>query len=274
MKRPVAAPALAALLALLPLSSLGAHELYLKLTSYFVPASAARVRVPVLNGTFTASEGGVSRDRVDAIALAGPGGRRALGVESWEAVRDSSFLTIPLGAPGSYLVGATTRPRVITLQPAAFAAYLREEGLEHVAAARRAAGESERPARERYAKHVKAVFQKGGPRTAGVDAVLGHPAELVPVANPYSLGVGDTLDVRCMLAGRPAPGEVAIAGGTLPSGRPIAPRRLRADAAGLVRVPLVAPGRWYVRFIHIERLAADSAADYESRWATLTFAVR
>ena len=273
MTRPAAA-ALAALLTLAALGTLGAHELYLKLNSYLLPTSAARVRVPVLNGTFTASEGGVARDRVAAIAVVGPAGRRAVGADAWEAVGDSSFVTVPLGAPGTYLVGAATRPRIITLPPAAFAEYLREEGLEQVVSARPPAGESERPARERYAKHVKAVFQKGAPRTPGFEAVLGHPAELVPLANPYSLGVGDTLDVRTLLGGRAAPNEVVIAGGTLPSGRAIAARRLRADAAGLVRVPLVAPGRWYVRFIHIERLRADSAADYESRWATLTFAVR
>ena len=266
--------AITALLVLAPLSSLAAHDLYLKLNSYVLPGSASRVRVPVLNGTFTKSEAGVAPDRVAAITLVGAAGRRAVSVDAWEAGRDSSFVTLALGEPGTYVVGASTRPRTLTLGPAEFAAYLREEGLGRVADARRAAGESGRPARERYAKHVKAVFQKGATRTAAFDAVLGHPAELVPTANPYSLGVGDTLAVRCLLGGRPAPGEVVIAGGTLPSGRAIAGRQLRADSAGVVRVPLVAPGRWYVKFIHMERLTGDRTADYESRWATLTFGVR
>ena len=261
-------------LAAAPLAAGPAHDLFLKLNSYVLPASAARVRVPVLNGTFTASETGVTSDRVAAIALAGPGGRQTLGADAWEAGRDTAFVTVALGAPGTYVVGATTRPRTITLAPAAFAAYLREEGLGAVLEARRASGDAARPARERYSKHVKAVFRKGATPTPGADAVLGHAAELVPLGDPTALGVGDTLVLRLLVDGRPAAGEVAIAGGTRPRGPAIAPRRLRADVGGLVRVPLVAPGRWYVKFIHMRRLAGDRTADYESRWATITFGVR
>jgi len=272
MKPPALAPAVIPVL--VPPSSVAAHDLYLKLNSYMLPASATRVRVPVLNGTFTTSEGSVAAERVAAIVLASTAGRQTLSPDAWHSRRDSSFLTLALGAPGTYVVGAATRSRTITLAPGEFAAYLRGEGLGHVLAARRAAGEAERPARERYAKHVKAVFQKGAPRTAGFDAVLGHAAELVPIANPYSLGVGDTLRLRALVNGRPAAGAVVIAGGTLPTGRAIAARQLRADPAGLVHLPIVAPGRWYAKFIHIERLVGDATADYESQWATLTFGVR
>lgn len=266
--------ALAALLLAAPLSSLLAHDLYLKLNSYFLPASTARVRVPVLNGTFTKSEGGVSPDRLADLSLVGAAGRAAVARDAWEARRDSSFVSLALGEPGTYVVGASTRPREITLKGPAFNAYLRSEGLGRVVEARRAAGELARPARERYSKHVKAVFQKGAPRTAGFDAALGYPAELVPMANPYSLGIGDTLAVRCLVDGRPAPGEAVIAGGVRPSGATIASRQLRADSAGVVRIPLLAPGRWYAKFVHMQRVSGDSTIDYESKWANLTFGVR
>jgi hypothetical protein len=266
--------AVAALVLLVPLSTVAAHDLYLKLNSYLLPAGATRVRVPVLNGTFTKSQAAVTTDRVTGLALASAAGTQTLAADAWEARGDSAFVTLALGAPGTYTVGAATRPRTLTLKAAEFATYLREEGLGWVNDERRRAGEAERPARERYSKHVKAVFQKGVPRTAGFDAVLGHAAELVPLTNPYTLSVGDTLVLRALVDGRPSPGEVAIAGGVLPTGRAIAGRRLRADDAGLVRVPLVAPGRWYVKFINMRRLTGDAAADYESKWATLTFGVR
>ena len=34
------------------------------------------------------------------------------------------------------------------------------------------------------------------------------------------------------------------------------------------------PGRWYLKFIHMARLEGSPDIDYESKWATLTFAVR
>jgi len=51
-------------------SSLAAHELFLKLATYFLPAETP-VRVLLLNGTFSKSEGVVARDRI-------AGGARAL----------------------------------------------------------------------------------------------------------------------------------------------------------------------------------------------------
>lgn len=271
---PLRHAATALVLTATPLAARPAHDLFLALNSYVLPASAARVRVPVLDGTFTARATGVTADRVAGIALVGPGGPRAFTADAWEAGRDGAFVTVALGAPGTYVVGATTRPRTVTVAPAAFAAYLRDEGLGAVLAARRASGDADRPARERYANHVKAVFQKGAAQTSAADAVLGHAAELVPIGNPYALAVGDTLVLRALVDGRPAPGQVALAGGTRPRGATIAARRLRADDAGLVRVPLVAPGRWYAKFTYVRRLDDDRTADYESRRATITFGVR
>jgi hypothetical protein len=272
---PALGAALAALLLLLaPSSALLAHDLFLKLNSYFLPTGATRVRVPVLNGTFTKSESALAADRLADLSLVSAAGRQTLSTDAWDARRDSSFVSLVLAAPGTYVVGASTRPRTLTLQPGAFNAYLRDEGLTHVLAERTERGELAEPARERYAKHVKALFQKGAVRTPGFDAALGYPAELVPTENPYALGVGDTLVVRCLVDGRPAPGEAVIAGGVRPSGATIAARRVRADSAGLARIPIVAPGRWYAKFIHMERVTTDRTVDYESKWATMTFGVR
>src|SRR5687767_6766053 len=54
-----------------------AHDLFLKLDSYFLkPNSTASVRL--LNGTFAASDGVVSRERFRAISLHGPSGQGKL----------------------------------------------------------------------------------------------------------------------------------------------------------------------------------------------------
>ena len=73
--------------------------------------------------------------------------------------------------------------------------------------------------------HLKTVFQKGAPRTEAFATVLGYPAEVVPLANPYALGIGDTLLVRCLADGRPVVGAPVFAGGTRPSGAAIPARR-------------------------------------------------
>ena len=53
---------LVAMLLMITATVLLAHDLFLKLDSYFVPPSSA-VRVAVLNGTFSSSEGAVKADQ-------------------------------------------------------------------------------------------------------------------------------------------------------------------------------------------------------------------
>jgi uncharacterized GH25 family protein len=121
---------------------------------------------------------------------------------------------------------------------------------------------------------VKAVVQVGDRRTDAYATALGYPAELIPLDNPYALRPGGTLRVRALVEGEPVANQHVVAGGRTPSGARIAQRAVRTDSAGIARVRVSSRGTWYVKFIHMERSAADTTIDYESKWATLTFGVR
>lgn len=248
-----------------------AHDLFLKPESYFLPPQST-VRVAVLNGSFTASEASVTPDRLRDLSLVGPAGRHALSHDAWKPAGDSTWLTVETGAAGTYLIGASLFPRALTLAAAEFNAYLKEDGIPDILEARTRAGELDRPSRERYQKHVKTLLQVGESRGDAYATVLGYPAEIVPLANPYAAHVGDTLAFRCLLDGKPIGNQLVIAGGER-EGRPIAERAARSGADGVVRFPLDAAGKWYVKFIHMERMVRDTV-DYESKWATVTFELR
>jgi hypothetical protein len=63
-------------------------------------------------------------------------------------------------------------------------------------------------------------------------------------------------------------------GGRTVAGARVAQRSTRSNADGVARIPLDRTGAYYVKFIHMQRLSGDVEANYESRWATLTFAMR
>jgi len=262
---------LAAGLALIT-TSLAAHELFLKLATYFLPPDT-EVRALLLNGTFTTSENSVSRDRFADLALAGPQGRTSLDTTGVSPQGDSTLVRFRTGGPGTYVLGLSVRPREIALTGEQFNGYLREEGLDEVLAERTRTGTLGEPARERYAKHVKAIFQVGDGRSEQYAAGLGYPAEIVPLENPYGLRPGDGLRVRCLIRGQPAGGLVVLAGGTSESGSPIREVRARTDSAGIATVPLGTAGRWYVKFISMRR-STEPGLTHESQWATLTFQIR
>jgi uncharacterized GH25 family protein len=249
-----------------------AHDLFLKLDSYFLqPNSKATVRV--LNGTFQKSDGAVARERLADLSLHGPGVVTS-SVDSivWRAEDKTSVMEIQTGGSGTYLVGISTKPREIALKAADFNNYLKEDGLPDILAARKKNNELGKDSRERYSKHVRAVFQVGDVRTDDYKKPLNYPIEIIPQQNPYSLKVGQAIAVLCLLDGRPLVNQFVIAGWESKDGKLISVNT-RTDAKGIARFKLSSAGKWFVKMIHMEP-SSEPGLNYESKWATLTFEIR
>jgi hypothetical protein len=258
---------------------LDAHDLFLKPEAFFL-APNTELRLRVLNGTFTTSEAGVTRERLRDLRLAGPAGVTQGDTAAWQTREKESRWRIRVGEAGTYVGGASLLPRVLRLEAKEFNAYLAEDGIADVLADRRRSRELDLPARERYSKHVKALVSVGQGSSSGSDtayrAQFGYPAELIPVDNPYRLRPGATLRVRALVDGAPVANQIVLAGGHTARGEKIRERQTRTDSAGIARVLLRSSGVWYVKFIRMRRVevVASDSVDYESKWATLTFALR
>ena len=164
--------AFAALLFALSASALFAHDLFLRPARFFVP-EYSDVKIHVLNGTFTKSEGSVTRDRGRALDLVAPAGLVQLDTSAWVASGDTTVLTLRTGRAGTYVVGASTRPRELRLEAKEFNSYLATDGVPDILAARRRSRELGKAARERYPPHVKAVLEVGGAYSTGHERVFG-----------------------------------------------------------------------------------------------------
>ena len=253
-------------------ATLRAHDLFLVPASFFVkPGSSITVRV--LNGTFDSSEAAVAANRIRDLTLVSPSGRSAISKDRWKGTGTTAEFTVRVASVGTYLIGVSTSPRTIHLDAKQFNQYLSEDGIPDVLSDRRRTGEDTLAASERYSKHVKAIVQAGNVLNAGFDAVLGYPAEIIPLSNPYALHLGSELRVRAEVDGRPVGNQPLLYGGRNARGGKIAERSVRTGAYGEARIPIGARGSWYIKFIHMEKVAHDSV-DYESKWATLTFGMR
>ncbi|MDQ3243867.1 MAG: DUF4198 domain-containing protein [Gemmatimonadota bacterium] len=260
------------LLMLFAAGALNAHDLFLRLDSFFLtPGSTARIRV--LNGTFSKSENSITRDRIRNLSIVGSAGVVQADTSMWASTGDTSIFRLKLDSAGTYVIGASLLPREITLKAAEFNQYLSDDGIPDVLAARRKSGQLGTDATERYSKHVKALIQVGSARTA-IDKALGYPAELVPLDNPYSAQSGGWLRVRADVDGSPVGNQLLVTGGRTPRGGRFTERRMRTDANGVARIRIAEKGQWYVKFIHMVPVTGQDSLDYESKWATLTFQVR
>lgn len=182
---------------------------------------------------------------------------------------------------GGALFGYVSDFTPVTLDPGAFDRYLADEGLSLAQAARRAAsarGAGARPGLERYRRCAKAWI--AGDDAARATTPLGFPLEIVPGTIP---GTGPTLDLRVLRDGRPAAG-LLVKAWRAPLGGDGTPRadatrdsmavafRGITDARGAVRVPVGGSGEWLISAVEMVRSADAAAAEWESTWASLTFA--
>lgn len=150
-----------------------------------------------------------------------------------------------------------------------FEAYLAEEGLSAVRELRRRHGQSAAPGRERYSRSLKALLDVGAGRE-GADRPLGLDLELVAGSNPYRLQPGEALTVVVLYRGKPLAGALVDAfplDGASPDICAV------SGEDGRVELRLPASGGWAVATTHMVEAPAGSGADWESLWASLTFAI-
>ncbi len=249
-----------------------AHDMFLRADRSIIPPQSD-VLIRLLNGTFSQSENSIVRSRVRDASMVGPRARVPIDMSTWTESGDTTTFHVRVGGPGTYAVGVSTTASVIALPADTFNMYLRDDGIPDILAQRRTRNELNKPAKERYHKHVKALLQVGDSLAKGFDAVFGYPAEIIPLANPYGLRAGATLRIRVLVDGKPVPNQYILFGGRDAKGGRIEQRNTRSTADGTARIPLTSAGDWYVKFINMTRVASDTV-DYESKWATLTFSVR
>ena len=275
------------ILAIVLVGTARAHTMFLKLDSYFLAANSS-VMVQLINGDFDVSENAIARDRMLDVSIVGPGGSTHPPMSSWrdsalyeasEENIDTSILSFETGGPGTYVLGVSTAPTVFILTADEFNEYLAHDRIVDAIEQRRATGKWEDEATERYSKHVKALVQVGEQRSGNFSNELGYPVELVPLDNPYELGVGDELQVRFLRARQPVANQIVYAShedyhAHGENDEHVEAVITRTNAQGVALIPISAAGRWYIRTIHMVETTDEPDVDYESNWATLTFEIR
>jgi len=250
-----------------------AHDLFLKPTESVVTPDSDQV-IRVMNGTFYESEGGISRDRLADVSIVADGLVSNPPDTAWYDDEDSSYLNYRAGEAGTYVIGVSTRPNMITMLPEDFISYLKHDGVLDTLATFEKENELAE-VRERYSKHVRTIVQVGDKTTADYSKQLGYPIEIVLDQNPYELNVGDALSFRVLFKGKPVANQLVRAsyeGFDSGTDGPAHAYNLRTDKDGRASFQLSKDALWYMSLIYMQKID-ETDADYESNWATITFEV-
>jgi len=178
----------------------------------------------------------------------------------------AGFLRV--AAPGLLVIGYNSNPSSVELTPEKFNQYLREEGLDTIAALRVSRNETGAKTREIFSRCAKSLVLSGPASETVGDRRLGFTLELVAERNPYTLRAGQDLPVRLTYESRPLAGALVVAMNRLnPSEKVTA----RTDKDGRVRLRLRPGGMWMIKAVHMIPAPAGANAEWASYWASLTF---
>ena len=208
----------------------------------------------------------VPRDdlRIEKFVVIGPDGEAPVKGEDKKDPAGS----VTLDKEGVYVVAFRNKRRSIELEAAKFEAYLREEGLEHVAKLREERKETDKPGREVYSRCAKSLLRAGETASEGFDRVAKLRCEIVPETNPFAAAPGDALTFKVLFD------EKALERGLVVARSKAEPEHTvsaRTDAAGRVKLTLDRAGVWMVKCTHMVPAPAETGMDWESVWASLTF---
>jgi uncharacterized GH25 family protein len=247
-----------------------AHDLYI-MPEYFRVSVGQNITVALHNGdAFPESEASAPIERLRDASLRSS--TQAAPVENLRVDGNRTSGSVSIPGSGALLLTVRTIPNFIEIEPDKFAAYLKEEGLTEALDWRIKHGETGKPGRERYSKYAKSLLSAGSPNDFH-QTVTGQLIEIIPRKDPYRLKPGDSLPVRVLFRGSPAPNlqiEAAWAGPNGKAGQAVG----RTDADGRITVPLAQAGKWRLHTIKMERCSDPKAADWESFWTSLTFELR
>jgi uncharacterized GH25 family protein len=272
--RPIPFPSACLCAVLLVPTCAWAHEYWLSLDRWQAPAGQ-EVVLSALSGTgFRGERKPWSSERVvKFVARTGVLLDLRRGAESGEM----TWARLAPVDDGGTMFGYQSTFVPIELPAGQFDAYLKDEGLDAPLATRRAA-HAKGPGRERYRRCAKAWLT--GDDATRATRPLGLPLEIVPLTAP---GADPKLQVMVLVEGRPLANALVKAWRAPLDTHGMAPdpetrdstavtARVRTDAQGRATLPVKARGEWLLSTVHMVPCREPDQAEWESTWASLTFA--
>lgn len=170
--------------------------------------------------------------------------------------------------PGLLVIGYRSNPSAIELPAEKFNQYLKDEGLDEIAALRARRNQTGSSAHEAFARCAKSLVLSGPPSETQGDRRLGFTLELLAEKNPYTIRAGGELPVRLTYENRPLAGALVVA---MNRRNPSEKLAARTDSDGRVRFRLSSGGMWLIKAVHMIPAPAGSNAEWASFWASITF---
>ena len=182
-------------------------------------------------------------------------------------------LQLKLEEEGTHMVIYNSKNSFIILAPAKFNSYLKEDGLNDITAYRKLHNETNSNGKEYYQRSVKTILQVGNLHTNALMASTVLPLDIIPSRNIYNLGSqgkNPTIQFTVLFNKKPLVSKLVKVWHKT-GNQKTELTDLRTDNLGKISTRMMLNGSWMVSCVHMERNTVDTAADWQSYWASVTF---
>ena len=239
-----------------------AHSPYLKPNTFSAEEQRKHVTIEA-----SFAEGSLRPDvamKSESFHVIGPDGRKQ-PLAPAAMLKDASYLEVPLGANGTYLVSSGVRKGRV-------AKALLRQGKVHFIEQQEAPQPGDTPIEVQSLTRADVYVSRGSPSAVDFDT---EGLEIYPVTRPHDFYAGDTVTVRVRENRKPLAGETLtlITDGQDYASQKQAEQHFSTNAAGEVSFKPLTAGLYLLQ-VRVRRPSPDKAALWLSSTATLTIEVQ
>lgn len=252
-----------------------AHEFWLEPNKYFYTVrETASIRFQVGEG-FQGENWTGNRSKINQLVHYTPSGE-AIDLTPTLSEEKGDSLRLPLREEGTHMVAYQSKNAFISLEADKFNAYLAEDGLNPVIAFRRKQNQETSIGNEYYQRSVKTLLQVGKTISNACLKPTNLPLDIIPEENPYAVipvlnAKQSVPNVRfkVLFKGKPMQNLLVKIWHTK-VGNPVSMDTFRTNNRGWINAPRHS-GPYMVSCVYMEPNKADTTAQWQSYWASLTF---
>jgi uncharacterized GH25 family protein len=240
-----------------------AHEFWLDPVSFFKPKSCVRFKV---GEHFFGENWSGDFNKVKLLEVVNHEDRSTTNPQQMlPKPGDSLQFNLPFTGTQALIFNSTNS--FIELDAVKFNEYLIEDGLAEIAAWRKQNGLDTTKGKEYYQRSTKVLLQNGD-KTTPVNFPTALPLDIVPLTNPYELKSKTDISFRVYFMQRPlAKGEIKT--WHVYKGKLEAASITMTD--GSFTLPVTPEGKWMVSVVKMVPNDADTKADWQSYWGSITW---
>jgi uncharacterized GH25 family protein len=245
-----------------------AHEFWLQTMKYRYKVGETMVVDFVVGENFIGEFWDLNRHKVEKLEMhAGATVKNLLKDVKITAGKNLSY---KFDKEGTHVLALESDAAYLEMEAEKFNAYLKEDGLEYILDERTVSKELDKPSRELYKRFAKLLVQSGTRADEMHKKRMGFRHEIVPLSNPYALKSGDYMECRVLWEGKPSPHSLVKVWSHIGNRNFL--QNIYTENDGTIKFPISSTGPWMISAVKMIK-SVKPGTDYESFWASLTFAI-